>query len=446
MRKRVAFKTLGCRLNLCESDALVSDFIRAGYEIIPFSQDDSADADAYIINTCSITRRSDQKCRKAIHHAQNRKSKPLVVVTGCYAPDFSGEMGEKSGNVLIVRNPVKGQILKIAESFLRGRVLNPEHLSHDVFNFNPADKCFHLRKLIKIQDGCDNFCSYCVVPFVRGRAISRPSSAVLDNIRQVLDFGSREIILTGINIGKYRHEDTSFVALIEKILQIPGEYRVRLSSLEPECISEEELITLLKHPKLCPHLHICLQSGSDRIISSMNRDYTAQQFLSTVTRIRNQIPSINITSDVMVGFPGESEEDFRLTCNIVRTIAFSHVHTFKYSKRAQTSAIHLPDQVPEYIKRERSEIIRTLSEENRKKYLQSFQNGVQTVLIETIDAQGKGHGYGEHYVPIEVHREANGEALELNTFYKVHITGLRVYRECVLIGKRVPFIQSRRAL
>ncbi|MCK4855409.1 MAG: MiaB/RimO family radical SAM methylthiotransferase, partial [Bacteroidales bacterium] len=275
------------------------------------------------------------------------------------------------------------------------------------------------RSLIKIQDGCDNFCTFCIVPFVRGRAISRPFEKIRENILQVLDFGYREIVLTGVNIGRYDHKGTNFESLVEKILDIPGNFRVRISSIEPDGYGDR-FIELFQHPKLMPHLHLCLQSGSDAVLLRMRRMYTLSEFRSLVDKFRNRHPDFNLTTDIIVGFPGETEPDFQSTCNVVKDIGFSHIHTFKYSRRKGTRADRMPDQVPEKVKSERSEHIRQIGEENKRKYRSSLLGKTERVLVEKT-GDGSARGYGEHYVPV---RFPSGQA-EKNRIYPVIIKGIR---------------------
>ena len=259
----------------------------------------------------------------------------------------------------------------------------PGSLKEDIFGFTVAEKSFHTRSMIKIQDGCDNFCTFCIVPMVRGRAVSRPEKDILENIRQVIDLGYKEIVLTGVNISRYDHEGLNFTGLLEKILELEGNFRVRISSIEPEGFGNQ-LYDLFSHEKLCPHLHLCLQSGSDRILMQMRRVYTLPSYMNIVDQLRARFPLFNFTTDIMVGFPGETEEDFEATCKVIREVGFSHVHTFKYSVREGTRAARMDDQIPSKIKNERSIIVRNLAAENKLRYRKLFAGLTQTVLVENI--------------------------------------------------------------
>ena len=230
MSRKIAFKTLGCRLNQFETDSLASEFHNAGYRLVDFEEK----ADVYVVNTCTVTNQSDKKSRNLINHASRRPGDALVVVTGCMVNSQKEALENRDTSTYFVENNRKTSIFPMVQAHYEGELLHPNTLDPDVFDFKPADRTFHTRSLIKIQDGCDNFCTFCIVPMVRGRAISRPFEKIRENILQVLDFGFREIVLTGVNIGSYDHEGMNFESLVEKILDIPGDFRVRISSIEPD--------------------------------------------------------------------------------------------------------------------------------------------------------------------------------------------------------------------
>jgi len=235
---------------------------------------------------------------------------------------------------------------------------------------------------------------------VRGRAVSRSLVDILENIRQVIGLGYREIVLTGVNISRYEHEGTNFVELLSRILEVEGDFRVRISSVEPEGFGDP-LYDLFSHNKLCPHLHLCLQSGSDRILMRMRRNYNLASYLGIIEQLRKRYPLFNFTTDIMVGFPGETEDDFRETCRVVRQAGFSHVHTFRYSIRRDTRAERMEGQVPEKEKQERSNQIREIAAGNKLQYRRQFIGKQQTVLVEKTGRNSLAKGYGEHYVPVE---------------------------------------------
>jgi threonylcarbamoyladenosine tRNA methylthiotransferase MtaB len=394
--KKVSFKTLGCRLNQFETDALVTGFHNAGYQVVDFSDE----ADVTVINTCTVTNQSDHKSRHTIRNAAARNSNALVVVTGCMADHYKEKLESQEQITYVVDNDHKNSIVELVDSHFRGELIHPDKLPGNRFGFDTVQKSLHTRTSVKIQDGCDNFCTFCIIPKVRGRAVSRPVNDVLDNVRRVVDNGFKEVVITGVNIGRYDFEGATFEHVVEKILDLSGDFRVRISSLEPDGFSDH-FHELFHHPKLAPHLHLCLQSGSEQILLKMRRMYTARYFMETIERFREAIPGFNFTTDVIVGFPGESEEDFRQTVDFVRRARFSHVHTFRYSRRSGTRADRMKEQVPGKVMTARSEVMRRLSEELRLEYMRSMLGRKQRVLIEKVESNMIATGYGEHYLPVE---------------------------------------------
>jgi threonylcarbamoyladenosine tRNA methylthiotransferase MtaB len=425
MAKKVAFKPLGCRLNQYETDSLVSEFTRNGYEVVEFS----SDADAYVVNTCTVTNMSDHKSRNTINQAARKKEDAVVVVTGCMANHHKEQLEKQSSVTYVVDNERKSSIFSLVDGHFKGEIHHPNDFEKDIFGYPLGEKTMHVRSLIKIQDGCDNFCTFCIIPFVRGRAASRPVAEILDNVRKVVEIGFREVVLTGVNIGRYRYDGVEFEDLVEKILDLPGDFRLRISSIEPEGFGDK-LFGLLHHPKLTPHMHICLQSGSERILLQMRRMYTARGFREMVGKIRSGRPDMNLTTDVIVGFPGETEEEFQQTLEMVKDLKFSHVHTFKYSVRNGTRAARMPGLIPEKIKNERSEFIRILADENKRSYRSSFIGKNQEVLIEKTGRKYSS-GYGEHYVPVKT----DVAGVRKNDLVTVQITGIEEGEDPSLIGK-----------
>ncbi len=413
--KTVSFKTLGCRLNQYETDALVTQFHQAGYKVVDFSNP----ADITVINTCTVTNQSDQKSRNTINHAARKNQNGLVVVTGCMANNHKEQLESNQQVTYVVDNERKSQIVPLIDAHFKGEMVHPDSFSRDVFGFETVDQSLHTRTAIKVQDGCDNFCTYCIVPSVRGKAVSRPIDQILDNVSRVIDNGFKEIVITGVNIGRYDYEGLKLEAALEKILELPGDFRVRISSLEPDGFGPE-FHRLFEHPKMTPHMHLCIQSGSDPILLKMRRMYTVKSFMDIVEKFRSAIPDFNFTTDVIVGFPGESEHDFQLTLDLVKKAQFSHVHTFRYSRRKGTRADRMEDQMKERIKQERSEMIRKLTEETRLAYMQSMLGKQQRVLVERVDERGVARGYGEHYLPVTFTTEKTTR----NWFADVKLSGL----------------------
>jgi threonylcarbamoyladenosine tRNA methylthiotransferase MtaB len=424
--RKIAFKTLGCRLNQFETDALASQFKQKNYEVVGYSED----ADIYIVNTCTVTDQGDTKSRKAINQATKRQDERIVIVTGCMVDAQMEKLKKLNGVTYFVGNALKTSIFQLVDAHFKGETISPYQFTKDVFGFEPANETFHTRSFIKIQDGCDNFCTYCIVPKVRGRATSRPVGDILDNIRKVVDFGYKEVVLTGVNIGRYDDYGVNFETLVERILSLPGDFRVRISSIEPEGFGDK-LFDLFSHPKLTPHLHLCLQSGSDRILLLMRRFYNLTTFMNLVEKIKARYPDFNLTTDIIVGFPGETEEDFRNTCEVSLEVGFSHIHTFKYSIRSGTRAERMTEQVPESLKQERSRIIRNISDKNKRKYRESMLGKEQKVLVEKFKpGTGLAKGYGEHYIPVEFRSAENPH----NQFVKVWLDAIPAGSDPIVKG------------
>jgi threonylcarbamoyladenosine tRNA methylthiotransferase MtaB len=416
MKRKVAFKTLGCRLNQFETDSILTDFDNGGYEVVNFAEK----ADVYVVNTCTVTNQSDQKSKNIINQALKHKPDGgLVVVTGCMVESKRDYLEHRGEIDYVIDNKRKGSVFPMVDAHFNGEILHVSDLKQDLFNFSIVEKSFHTRSAIKIQDGCDNFCTYCIVPSVRGKATSRPVADILDNIRKSIDLGNKEVVLTGVNISRYEYGKIRFEDLIEQIIELPGDFRVRISSIEPEGFTEK-FVSLFDNPKLCPHLHMCLQSGSDKVLMRMRRFYTIDQYLKIIDLFKNRYPLFNFTTDIIVGFPGETDEEFNETVQVARQTGFSHIHTFKYSKRTGTRAERMEDQVAEKVKSERSEIIRTLADEMKISYRKQFIGKGQTLLVERNSAKGTTKGYGENYIPIVL----KGAAPDKNSFVHVRLNDI----------------------
>ena len=427
--KKVSFKTLGCRLNQYETDALVTQFHQAGYQVVDYSEK----ADITVINTCTVTNQSDQKSRHSINQAARKNPQGLLVVAGCMVNNHREALEQNERITYVVDNERKSHIVNLVDAHFKGEIIHPESYGEDRFGFEAVDKSLHTRTSIKVQDGCDNFCTYCIVPSVRGRAVSRPQEMVLENIRQVVDNGFKEVVITGVNIGRYEYQGMNLQGLLEKVLELPGDFRVRISSLEPDGFGPE-FHHLFHHPKMMPHLHLCIQSGSDLILKKMRRMYTVAQFRKIVEAFRKAIPAFNFTTDIIVGFPGETDAHFRESLDVVREMKFSHVHTFRYSRRKGTRADRLEDQVPEPLKAERSEQVRRVSEENRIAFMETLMGKEQRVLVEKIDGNKTARGYGELFLP--VHFPAG--QISRNQFAGVKIEGVKKTSEPCLLGRIIP--------
>ncbi len=423
--KTIAFKTLGCRLNQYETDALASTFQNNNFKLVDFE----SEADVYVINSCTVTHQSDHKSRNFISQANRRNKDSVLVVTGCMANNAKEELESRDEINYVLENDNKSALFALVDSHFKGELKHPSQLDKDLFAYGATEKGFHTRSMIKIQDGCDNFCTFCIIPSVRGRAKSRPFEAILDNVKDVIDQGAKEVVITGVNIGRYEFENYKFDDLIEAILNLDGDFRLRISSLEPDGFGDK-FLSLLSHPKMTPHLHLCLQSGSDEVLLKMRRMYTTKTFKNTVEKVRSIRPDFNFTTDIIIGFPGESEADFTESCDMIKNLEFGHVHAFKYSIRKGTRAERMPDQIPEKMKTERSEVLRGIAEDSKLNYRSQFIGKVQRVLVENINGN-IAKGYGEHYVPVQF----QGENLKKNTFYNVLIKEIMPENDNLLLGE-----------
>ncbi|MCB8995630.1 MAG: tRNA (N(6)-L-threonylcarbamoyladenosine(37)-C(2))-methylthiotransferase MtaB [Bacteroidales bacterium] len=393
--KKVSFKTLGCRLNQYETDALVTEFHKGGYEIVDFSEK----ADVCVINTCTVTNQSDQKSRNIVSQAAGKNPGSMVVVAGCMVNNYKSELERNEDITYVVDNEHKNSIFSLVDAHFKGEILHPDQLPSNIFGYETVDKSLHTRTSIKIQDGCDNFCTFCIIPSVRGRAVSRNPQEIYDNIKRVYDNGFREMVITGVNIGRYDYNGLKFENLLENILEIPGDFRIRISSIEPDGFGPG-FSSLFSHPKLTPHLHLCLQSGSDQILLKMRRMYNVRSFMDIVHQFRKLYPDFNFTTDIIVGFPGETDQDFAKTLDIAREAAFSHIHTFRYSTRKGTRAERMENQVSAREKSARSAMVREISDFNKEAYYKSMLGKTQRVLVEKVRRGNLANGYGENYLPV----------------------------------------------
>ena len=465
----VAFQTLGCKLNQYETDSIAAQFQQAGYTIVPFDQS----AQVYIINTCTVTNKADRKSRNVINRALRQSSKSLValpvigtpehsvepddspsvvdppsgtdnslvVVTGCFANSSKEEL-EKDGRTLVVENEYKTHIFELVDAHLKGEILSPSDFAKDVFTFTPQEQVFHTRGMIKIQDGCDNFCTFCIIPYVRGKAVSRPLPHILSEAQTLISQGYKELVLTGVNMSRYDWEGKRFSHVLEALLALETQenqnFRVRISSIEPDQI-DERFFQLMNHPRMCPHLHLCLQSGSERILLAMRRQYTYGLYRSIAQRLRNANPKFNITTDIILGFPGEQEQEFDETLHAVEELQFGHVHIFPYSKRKGTRAERFPNHVNDQEKSSRSTKLSAISEESKRAYRSSLIGTTQQVLIEKVEVRGEKlvvRGLGEYYVPVRFYlpRTRNQESVR-NQFFPVKILGLAPGADPDLVGE-----------
>ena len=415
--KSVALHNLGCKVNSYEMDVMQQRLQDCGYKIVPF---DGA-ADIYIINTCTVTNIADRKSRQMIHRARRCNPDAVVVAVGCYVQTAAGEALEDGTVDIAVGNNRKKDIVPIIEEYLKTRE-QPRVEKIDINNTREYEEmqltrtAEHTRAYIKIQDGCNQFCSYCIIPYARGRVRSRAEEDILQEVRGIVAAGYREIVLTGIHISSYGLDrgGPELLQLIRKLHEIDGLKRIRLGSLEPRIVTEQFARQLSALPGLCPHFHLSLQSGSDAVLGRMNRHYTAGEYFQTTEILRNCFRDPAITTDVIVGFPGETEEEFRETEAFVRKVNFYEMHIFKYSRRQGTRAAMMEGQLTEAEKGRRSAVLAQAEEEMSRSYRAGWLNRETGVLFEE-KKQVAGGTYWIGHTPqyVKVAMEA-GESADLS--------------------------------
>ncbi|MCD6231158.1 tRNA (N(6)-L-threonylcarbamoyladenosine(37)-C(2))-methylthiotransferase MtaB [Candidatus Aerophobetes bacterium] len=388
---KIAFATLGCKVNQYETQLLREKFEKIGFTPVPFSQE----ADIYLINTCTVTQRADRKSRELIAKARKRKRGACLIVTGCYAEAESKKLEESfPGLNFIIGNKDK---LKIPQ-FFGGKENKREAFSSIRYFYG------HNRAFIKIEDGCNQFCSYCRIPYVRGEKIkSRSIKDILSEIKNLISSGFKEIVLTGVNLGLYgKDRGASLVDLLKEIELLQGEFRVRLSSLEPHLLTKELVTFMAESLKICPHLHLPLQSGDAYILERMGRKYSPSQYQSLVEIIREEIPFIGLSTDVMVGFPGEEEEHFLNTLHFVQRIGFNRIHIFTFSPRPGTRAYSMRPLINEEVKRRRAKRLREIAKNSSRKFISRFLGNTLEVLVEGRDNSKEDllSGYTENYIRV----------------------------------------------
>ena len=385
---RVAFDTLGCKLNQAETEALTEKFMKSGYRIVNTEEE----FDIYILNTCTVTHIADRKARHLLRMAHRRNPNAVLVAAGCYVEHAANDLLKIEGVKLAVGNKEKmnlPQLLK--ESGL---------VAADGYDFSAGYHCDNqrTRSFIRIQDGCNNFCSYCIVPYVRGREKSVPTEQVVTEINDKVSHGFKEVVLTGTEIGSYNYDGLNLNELIDIILKETSIERLRLSSLQPQEVTPS-LISLWKDKRLCPHFHLSLQSGSDSVLKRMRRLYTTDDYANAVSLIRSVAGDAAITTDIIAGFPGESDDEFSESYNFCKKMGFARIHVFSYSKRRGTAANIMPNQISPQVKKKRSDLMLALAEESASVFYSSFIGKKLEVLWEQ-ENNGIWNGYSGNYIKV----------------------------------------------
>jgi len=408
---RIAVKTLGCKANRYESDRLFDELGTAAAIV-----EDNEMADLIVVNTCTVTHVADRKSRQIVVQLKNAHPNAKVVVFGCGARTSRDQYMELELVDYIARDrhDLRDFILK----------QKPNELTHDGMYFSSANvDAERTRSLIKIQDGCDRFCSYCIIPIARGMPKSFASKEILNEIKEKERKGYKEIVITGINIGDWTEGNMDFGDLLELILSETEIPRIRISSIEP-CDFSDKFYEIMSEPRICKHLHLCLQAGSDKILEDMGRNYDTKSFMEICDRLKKSVPDIAITTDMITGFPGETEEEFKKGYDFAKKMGFSKIHVFPYSKRSNTPAAKRVDQVPYIKKKEWSKRLIQLSKELEEDFKKQFIGKVFQVLFEDRDSSGRWQGYSDNYVRIAI---KSNEKLS-NQIRKIKIIGLESYQ------------------
>lgn len=402
--KKAAFYTLGCKVNQYETEAITGIFEKDGYEIVGFEEK----ADVYVINTCTVTNLSDRKSRQMIRRAKNSNPDSIVVVVGCYAQTAPDEVRDIPGVNLVIGTKERGKITDYIREIEAGEdklsLVDNIMAARDFEELRVEDYKGRTRAFIKIQEGCSQFCSYCIIPYARGPIRSRQPRDVVDEVRRLTDGGFKEIVLTGIHIASYGRDigDTSLIDIIRRVHGIEGIDRIRLGSIEPTTVTDEFIKTARELDKLCPHYHISLQSGSDEILKRMNRKYTTEEYKRVVDALRENIRDVALTTDVMVGFPGETDEHFEETYKFLVEVSFAQMHIFKYSPRKGTPAVSYKNQVSPQKKEERSGRLVELAGKCTLEFNRKYLGRTMPVLYEQDVKQKNGYieGLTANYIRV----------------------------------------------
>ena len=407
--KKVALHNLGCKVNSYETEAMSQLLANAGYEIVSLSEK----ADVYIVNTCSVTNMADRKSRQMLHKAKKMNEGAIVVATGCYVQTASEKIAEDLSIDIIVGNNKKKEIVEILQEYFK------EHKKNYIIDINKTDEyedleiatvTEHTRAHLKIQDGCNNFCSYCIIPYARGRIRSRKMDSIKDELERLANNGFKEVVFTGINLSCYDDNGKKLIDVIELAENTEGIERIRLGSLDPEVVTEEFAHRLSKVTKICPHFHLSMQSGCDTTLKAMNRHYTSEEYYNKCMLLREKFINPAFTTDVIVGFPQESDEDYATTREFVKKVGFSELHVFKYSRRDGTVAAKMIGQVDETIKSKRSEDLISVGESLKENYRKEKIGEKVSVLFEEekeINGIKYQVGHTKEYIEVAVETKEN---------------------------------------
>ncbi|NLP47790.1 MAG: tRNA (N(6)-L-threonylcarbamoyladenosine(37)-C(2))-methylthiotransferase MtaB [Clostridiales bacterium] len=415
---KVSFYTLGCKVNQYDSQAMLEAFAAEGYDFVPVGET----ADIYIVNSCTVTAESDRKTRQAVRRFKKQSPDSLVILTGCMPQAYPESSASLPQADIIMGNRNYDDLFELIEEYFvfgQGRTLISPHKSGDLFG-DTAIKGFNQRSraVLKIEDGCDRFCSYCIIPYARGRVRSKPLEKLKAEMSSLASAGFSELVLVGINLSAYGSDlGASLYEAVEAACAFDAIKRVRLGSLEPQAMTARLISKLAGLTKLCPHFHLSLQSGCNKTLKNMNRGYTTREYEEICKSLRSSFEDCTITTDVMVGFPGESEFDFQESLNFVRHMAFEKVHVFPYSPRPGTAAAKMKERLTKVQKEERSQKMAAAAKDIRSAFLESQLGRTLEILVEGEDRQGYAQGFSANYTPVKI-RDGHPEA---GSFCKVFI-------------------------
>lgn len=427
--KKVSFYTLGCKVNQYETNAMAQKFKEAGYEIVDMNDDIS---DICIVNTCTVTNMSDRKSRHSLRRVKEKNPFAIIVAVGCYAQVAKNDLEKMSEIDIVLGNEEKANIVQYVEKFMENQNENKLIEIEDIANKKEFEDMGQItytektRAFIKVQDGCNQFCSYCIIPYARGRVRSRNAESIIKEITQIAQNGIKEVVITGIHVASYGRDfgnENGLIELLEKINEIEGIKRIRLGSLEPKIITEEFMQRLSKLEKMCHHFHLSLQSGCDETLKRMNRKYTTAEVKEIIERLRRYYDDVMLTTDIIVGFPGETEEEFEATYQFLKEVKLYKMHVFQYSPRKGTRAAVMPNQIDGNIKEARSKKLIELSNENQKMYNQQLVGKDVEVLFEDREVEDGityFRGHTQNYILVKYKTDENLE----NTLENVKVLEL----------------------
>lgn len=432
--RRAAFYTLGCKVNQYETEAMIESFENAGYETVDYTEY----ADVYIINTCTVTNMGDRKSRQIIRRALDQNPDAFVAVVGCYSQIAPEEVLQIPGVSLVIGTNERSSIVELVE-YAKGKE-EKLNLVNDIMDVREFEEMpirnykSRTRAFLKIQEGCDQYCTYCIIPYARGHIRSRKPESIIAEVKELAGSGFREIVLTGIHVASYGKDlgDTSLIDIIEKVHRVDGIMRIRMSSVDPNVMTDEFIERLKNLPKICKHFHLSLQSGCDKTLKRMNRKYTTEEYKRVVGKLREAFADVAITTDLIVGFPGETDEEFQETVDFVEDISFSAMHIFKYSPREGTPASKYKNQVKPQLKEARSKLITSIARKNEEKFKKGFIGCNMKVLYEhPIDEKASlFEGLTDNYIRVvsESQTDIKGKIVE---------TTLLELKEDYLLGKTI---------